>query len=323
MTSLNGWWQSNDLGARATYDVSETRPRGQKRMLVFGDSYAAGSRLPHEEMWSTVLDLENEGLEVVNLGVDGYGVGQSFLRYQLVEDNVEHDIVLLVFVPDASLWRDINTRRDLGGDWKLFWVMPRFIVEGNELKLIKRITEAGTNDDKRRTDATADELRTHLRLYDRFYFRSEYEEPWLIGKSVIYKLLAKAYYEYQRTKLTNSCLDPESEALQVSEEIIEAMRERVRQDGRELVLAFLPTHRELELLERSTTYRDNWDTMILSVCQPDSVCVDLSRNLRKLPKDQLDSGYDGTHYGPRVNQLIAGLIEAHLEREGLLVRCDG
>ena len=50
--STNGWWQTNKLGARAVREFSAQVTPGVTRVLVFGDSFAQGSRLPQEETWA-------------------------------------------------------------------------------------------------------------------------------------------------------------------------------------------------------------------------------------------------------------------------------
>jgi len=287
-------------------------------MLVFGDSFAVGSRVRQEEAWVAVLDSELEGLEIVSLGVDGYSVGQSFLRYRELANLLDHDLVLLMFVPRENLWRDVNIRRDLGGHWDLYWVMPRFIVEDKELKLISSPFGKEATDDERESDAANEELRAHLRAYDRFYFGSVYEDPPLIGKSVLYKLLARAAYSVQKRKLRQDLLKPGSEGLQVSQKIFETMNQEVKASGREFALVFLPSHRDLQLFEQDASHLDNWTQIVSSTCDVNMICIDLSLELHQASADQLDTGYDGTHYGPKANVLIANLIKEHLERKGLL-----
>ena len=41
--------------------------------------------------------------------------------------------------------------------------------------------------------------------------------------------------------------------------------------------------------------------------------MDLSEDLMRVPMDQLDRGYDGTHYGPKANKLIAESIKKYLD----------
>ncbi len=323
MTSANGWWQTNNLGARARGDISERTAPGQHRWLVFGDSFAVGSRVRQEEVWSSILDAKIEHVEVVNFGVDGYGMGQSFLRYQAVKKKAEHDLVLLMFVPSQDLWRDINTRRDLRGNWELYWVMPRFSLDQGELELIESPFENVSRDRGQNIEDMDMALRTHLRRYDRFYFRSKYEEPWLVGKSILYRLFAKAYYKYQDESLVNSLPHPDSEAFQVSRAIFAAMNDEAKLDGNRFVLVFLPSLHDLWLVERHASDRSNWAQMVSVSCRLDLICIDLLAEIQSLPEDQLDSGYDGTHYGPKANELIAELIRHRLELEGVLAEGQG
>jgi len=250
-------------------------------------------------------------------------MGQSFLRYQAVKKKAEHDLVLLMFVPSQDLWRDINTRRDLRGNWELYWVMPRFILDQGELELIESPFENVSRDPGQNIEEMDMALRTHLRRYDRFFFRSKYEEPWLVGKSILYRLFAKAYYKYQDESLVNSLPHPDSEAFQVSRAIFAAMNDEVKQDGNRFVLVFLPSHYDLWLVEHYASYRTNWAQMVSLSCRPDLICIDLLADMQSLPEDQLDSGYDGTHYGPKANELIAELIRHRLELEGVLAERQG
>jgi len=80
-------------------------------VLVFGDSFASGSRVPQEAAWPAVLEAGTPGLEVVSLGVDGYGLAQSWLRYRALGGAVAHDVVVLTLSPRADLERDAATTR--------------------------------------------------------------------------------------------------------------------------------------------------------------------------------------------------------------------
>src|SRR5947199_81418 len=132
--STNGWWQSNNVGARARRDTAATTAPGTTRVLVSGDSFAAGSRVPQESAWPAVLEAADPGLEVVNFGVDGYSLAQSLLRYRGVGASLAHDVVILTLSPRADLWREVNTLRALAG-WRSYRVMPRFVLDDG-LKLV-------------------------------------------------------------------------------------------------------------------------------------------------------------------------------------------
>jgi hypothetical protein len=75
--SANAWWQSNNLGARARNDASAVPDSGRKRIIVFGDSFGAGSRIRQEQVWSAMLARSLPDTDVLNFAVDGYGMAQA------------------------------------------------------------------------------------------------------------------------------------------------------------------------------------------------------------------------------------------------------
>lgn len=311
--SPNGWWQSNNVGARRRDDVPEQKPTGKMRILVFGDSNAHGSRVRQEEAWTAVMESSHEDLQVLNFAVDGYGMAQSLLRYRDIKDRLDYDLVVLVFVPSADLWRDINTLRQLGEDgWDLDQVMPRFVLDQGKLRLIRSPYADGASMVQNNSPVISEELRDHLSSYDRFYFKSYYEEPGLLGRTVLYKLIAQAYFNWRKGHLRNSLLAPNSEAMQVSKKIFETMSEEARDDGSRFWLVLLPAHRDLARLERDLSYHDTWDRIVASLCDGEVECIDLSEGFLQASRDQWDQGFDGTHYGPKANRLIAELVGRQL-----------
>jgi hypothetical protein len=283
-------------------------------MIVFGDSFAVGSRLPYEETWFASLERRNDQLEIVNFGVDGYGTGQSYLRYKLIRDQIDYDYVLLMLVPHADLWRDINTRRDVGGNWPAYAVMPRFIVEDQELVLVPgpfanlQSAEFADEDDWNPV------LRQHLRTYDRFYLPTKYEETPIIRGSVVYKLVAAGYSELRLRNLRNGLLDVDSEAMTVTKRIIRAMHSDVESHGERFVLVLLPVR------GRTATqpHWRAWEQMVANLCESGVWCIDLAEQLLEIPGENIDTGYDGTHFGPNASRVIAELIQDGLASGGML-----
>jgi len=317
--SLNGWWQSNNLGARRRTETLKEKPEGRKRILVFGDSFTNCSRVPQEETWPHFLESENENLEVVNFGVDGYSMCQSFLRFQNTRKNIDHDLILLLFVPSLNLWRDVNVRRDLGeGGWYAKTLMPRFVLDHGELKLIRFPLGIFHPPQSRISDITDQKIKNHLKSYDRFYFKSRFEVPLILGESVIYKLIAAVYHKYKRNKIRSSLMSPDSEAAQVSKEIFLSMNKQIMSDGGKFILTFLPARKDIDKLVNKKSFRDDWNKFVTFICESGLNCIDLSEDLVNIPENQLDTGYDGTHFGPKTNRHIADYIKRHLDRSNLL-----
>jgi hypothetical protein len=98
----------------------EGRAEGSRRVAVFGDSFAAGTRVPQESTWTGSSKRNRPGLEVVNFGVDGYGMGQALLLDRRMRDRIDYGVALYVFVPWHDPWRDVNVVRYLGEGWNSF-----------------------------------------------------------------------------------------------------------------------------------------------------------------------------------------------------------
>jgi len=307
--SANRWWQSNNLGARSRSDVTRRVPAGRIRLLVFGESFAQGSRVPQEDVWSEILARRRPDLEVMNFGVEGYSMGQALLRYERVRKQLDYNLML---VPDADLWRDINTSRDLVNDWGLPYIMPRFVVTSEGLQLAASPYASRADFLQRNVPQIEPRLREHLRKYDRFYVPCMYEESGFLGRSILYRLGCRAYYSwFVLQRLRSGLMDPAGEAVRVTRAIVRKMRNEVEQQGGSFALVLLPD--DVGFLRENRQLLSKWRGVAASVCGPDVACINLLEDMKLAPKAKLDKGYDGTHYGPAANRLIAELVERRME----------
>ena len=305
--STNGWWQSNNLGARARRDTASTVAPGTTRMLVFGDSFAAGSRVTQESAWPAVLEAAEPGLEVVNLGVDGYSLAQSLLRYRGLREAVAHDVVVLTLSPRADLWRDVNTLRALVG-WRSYRVMPRFVLDGG-LQLVPSPYDPPIAVHADNRSGLGPRLREHLRRYDRFYVPWMWEPtPGLLARSVLVKFVLARWHAALMRRRQERALDPGSEAIAVSARIVQTMRAEAAARGARFLLVLLPSEIDLGRLRRRRGYRDQWRAIATAIARDGVACIDLADALVAAPADRIDRGVDGTHHGPRTNQLVATVV---------------
>ena len=276
-------------------------------MLVFGDSFAAGSRVPQESAWPAVLEAADPGLEVVNFGVDGYSLAQSLLRYRGVGASLAHDVVILTLSPRADLWREVNTLRALAG-WRSYRVMPRFVLDDG-LKLVPSPYDPPSAVHADNPSGLGPRLREHLRRYDRFYVPWMYDPPrGLARHSVLAKLVLARWHARLMRRLHEDALDPRSEAVAVSAGIVQAMRADAAARGARFLLALLPSEIDLGRLRRRAGYREQWRAIAAVVARDGVACVDLADALVAAPAERIDRGYDGTHHGPRTNALVAGVV---------------
>jgi hypothetical protein len=315
--SANGWWQANDIGARELVPTPRARPPGKTRYLLVGDSFAYGSRIPYEDTWATQAETLAPRLDVVNLAVDGYSMGQAYLRYDALKDRLEHDGVLLMFVPAVDLWRDVNTIRDLGEFWNVNIVMPRFVLNGSTLELVPSPYTHPADVYLDNRDGLSARLRDHLRRYDRFYSRSMYETNPLLDNFLSYKICAAAWGRVQRKLILHGLRKPGSEALSVSRAIFRRMQDEASAESHTFKLLILPALSDLQEFARDERRVADWQAMVEFVCEGIRNCIDLGPALRVVPLRDFDSGYDGTHFGPRANRVIAKAVLKSLDLHDL------
>ena len=100
-TSVDGRWEFriNDSGFRDDRNHDHLKPAGVRRVLVLGDSHAAGFEVHREEMFTALLqdklDGTGERWEVINTGVSGFGTAEQLVYLENEGFNYDPDIVVL------------------------------------------------------------------------------------------------------------------------------------------------------------------------------------------------------------------------------------
>jgi hypothetical protein len=119
---------TNSASMRGSREYSLEKPPGVRRLAVVGDSFTFGLDVADEETYCAQLERATPGIEVLNLGVNGYGTDQQYLRWKRDAAPYHPDVVLLGFyLPDVD--RNVLSVRELR--------KPRFVLEGDELRLIE------------------------------------------------------------------------------------------------------------------------------------------------------------------------------------------
>jgi len=73
-------------------------PAPRRRILCVGDSFTFGHGVGDADTWCERLAARIPSVETVNLGEDGYGVDQAFLRYRRDAAGLRQDLVLFAFI---------------------------------------------------------------------------------------------------------------------------------------------------------------------------------------------------------------------------------
>ena len=117
---------TNSEGVRGVREYARTRAPGTQRVLVLGDSFTFGDEVSDDETYAHFLEELLPGVEVVNLGVHGYGHDQMLLYLREVGARYAPDLVLLGFVAD-DMERSLLGFRD--------FAKPRFALVDGGLEL--------------------------------------------------------------------------------------------------------------------------------------------------------------------------------------------
>ncbi|HEY8152622.1 MAG TPA: hypothetical protein VII72_00695 [Myxococcota bacterium] len=81
----------------------------EPRIVVLGDSFVWGFGVEDDQIFTSVLERESDPpIEVVNLGVSGYGTDQELLLWRSLGRRFRPDGVLLVVCPYTDLWENLS-----------------------------------------------------------------------------------------------------------------------------------------------------------------------------------------------------------------------
>jgi carbamoyltransferase len=91
--------RTNAQGFRADGPFQKSRRAGQRRVLLFGDSFTAGEGVSNGQRYGDHLERLVPDLEVYNFGLPATGTDQHYLIHREVARELEHDLVVIaIFV---------------------------------------------------------------------------------------------------------------------------------------------------------------------------------------------------------------------------------
>jgi hypothetical protein len=132
----SGMFRANSQGIRANKEYEPIPPTGVTRISSFGDSFTHGDEVGNEDTWQEQLSRLSFGLEVLNFGVNAYGLDQAFLRYSKDGVRFKSDIILIGFLSENIL-RNLNVFRPFYLPKSGAMTKPYFTLEGNGLRFHK------------------------------------------------------------------------------------------------------------------------------------------------------------------------------------------
>lgn len=120
-TNSHGW-----RDAERTFEKSA----GMRRAVVIGDSFTFGIDVDDGERFTDLLPHFVERLEVVNLGVAGYGTDQELRVLEIEAFRYDPDVIILTICV-------ANDLDDIGYERLYSWPKPTYSLAGGNLRLAK------------------------------------------------------------------------------------------------------------------------------------------------------------------------------------------
>ena len=297
----------NAQGIRSDREFTH-RPRpGVFRVLVVGDSVAAGQYCANHERFTEQLEAKQANLEVINLALEGTGTDQQLLIFKEAIRRFDFDLLLLCpyienirrNLADYRVATEIKTGR------RVLTPKPRFVLSDGQLEL----RNVPVPDHRPAEDeADADQLgrSNHASTRQRLRARANRVLEMLRLKRWAYRLLPhEPFPEYRQ---------PAGAAWRLMEALIREFI--VLADGRPVVIAPQVYHAYLELrLARNDLRR------FATLTEPGRVwCIDITPHLRRLTPTQRRDCYwsDDCHLTPYGHRVAAEALYQELRAIGVL-----
>ncbi len=111
-SDFHDFYHSNAQGFRgpANHRYTEHAPPEKTRAIALGDSFTFGSEVRDAHAWPARAQEADPDLELINGGVPGYGLTQSFVRYQKLKSQFQTDYVIVGYMTE-NIRRTLNVYR--------------------------------------------------------------------------------------------------------------------------------------------------------------------------------------------------------------------
>jgi hypothetical protein len=294
----------NRIGARSEREYEATPGPGKLRLACFGESFTQGDEVGDGDTWPALLEAGDGSLEVLNLGVGGYGTDQALLRMRR-EGLHGARIATLGFMTE-NIGRNVNRYRPLWHPRTAACVAkPRFLLSASGLELLPipyqsraELIAAVAND------------QVVVDLADHEFWIDDCHPRWLGGSALA--RLAWGYWAYRRREVPRLYADPDGEPFRTSLEILVAFEKEARNLGAERAwVLFFPRREDLALVERDNAY---WRPFLGALRSRGVEVLDLTGPIAQAAAAHSPAEFwSGAHYARPGNQAVAAALSTWLQ----------
>lgn len=314
--SSNELYKYNSFGVRSAPAEYLINPKkNMLRIAIFGNSFTHGDEVKFENTWGYYLEnnLKKTGIdtEVLNFGVGGYGIDQAFLRWKKLGRKFSPNILILGFNLE-SVRRNVNIIRAIYYlKTGVPFSKPRFIIEGNHLKLINVPTLLP----EKMIEVMENIQKWDLVKYEYFFNPKDYQSQILLKSkliSFIFSFISVNRFNYQKKERRFYSL--KEEPAQLTIEIIHAFKKNVESKGIKFYIVHLP--RRSDLINYLRKEKFIYSEFLKKI--KENTCAILPEN--DMNKEAKNSSIDilfekGGHYSQRANEIVAGAIAKFIMEE--------
>jgi hypothetical protein len=290
--------------SRMRHSVRSEQP-ASVRIALLGDSFTFGDEVLCEESWGHIVEtLLEPQTQVLNFGVNAYGLNQAFLRYQKDVRAWKPQIVILGLMSDMVL-RSINIYPFLQDPhWGTFpFSRPKLVMDHGRLAAVNQPIPAAAS------------IFALKKVNDLpFLHLDEYYRPYLWDRGGLWSFLEKSYFFRFAYSFRLPPDDREQErtdkALQISQLVVQQLAQEIVKNDAVPVIVYLPTRNELY---GPTGPSDSSIPLAVRVLQRAKMnYVDPSPCL--LQVNSSEAFLAGAHYSPQANRAVAHCVEPVLRK---------
>ena len=312
-----------------------SKPAGEYRIAILGDSFAEGYTVEFEELFSQVLkqnltEQTGQPIEVINFGVGGYSTDQELLQYQQKVKKYSPDLTIIMF-HDNDIWYNNQAYYGAWGRGR----KPLFRIENGNLTLTNTPVPLPIRRPRRFSEKVKTAFHKHSHLYR--WTTDRIKSSGLLYSLAVSLKIAELPYSAEEGLIPEEygifreTYSPEVlAAWEVTEALLKKLKEETDADGSELLIFYVP--------QKAVVYGDLWEQMaeyynlgegggwskervaqvLTEVLERlDIMFINPVEQMRQLEDDATDNGgrlyfqYDG-HWNNKGNQFVGEILADYI-----------